>query len=144
MGLHEKSVYWACALASALLAAPLFAATNFVQTNLVADVSGVAAVTDPNLVGSWGISESATSPFWVSNAANGTATLYTVTEAAATVPVVSTTVAIIPPSAKNQGKTGIPTGQVNNGYGAGNFEVVTGHPASFLFATYDGTISGWY
>jgi uncharacterized protein (TIGR03118 family) len=141
---HEKPVYSACALALALLAAPAFAATNFVQTNLVADVSGVAAVTDPNLAGSWGISESATSPFWVSNAGNGTATLYTVTEAAATLPVVSTTVAIIPPSAKNQGKNGIPTGQVNNGYGAGNFEVVTGHPASFLFATFDGTISGWY
>jgi len=144
MYLYEKSVYRACALALALLASPAFSATNFVQTNLVADVAGVAAVTDPNLVGSWGISQSATSPFWVSNTANGTSTLYTVTEAAPGVPVVSTTVAVIPPSAANKGKAGLPTGQVNNGYGAGNFEVAAGHPASFLFATYDGTISGWY
>jgi uncharacterized protein (TIGR03118 family) len=144
MYLKEKSVYCACAFALALLTPQAFAATNFVQTNLVADVSGVAAVTDPNLVGSWGMSESAGSPIWVSNTANGTSTLYTVTEAAPKVPVVSTTVAIIPPSAANKGKTGLPTGQVNNGYGAGNFEVVAGHPASFIFATLDGTISAWY
>jgi len=145
MNLDEKPVYCACALALALLAAPAFAATNFVQTNLVADVASLAAaVTDPNLVGTWGMSQSATSPFWVSNTSTGTSTLYAVTEAAPTVPVVNALVAIIPPSAKNKGKTGLPTGQVNNGYGAGNFEVAAGHPASFLFATYDGTISGWY
>jgi uncharacterized protein (TIGR03118 family) len=44
----------------------------------------------------------------------------------------------------NKGKGGLPTGQVNNGYGAGNFEVVATQPASFMFATLDGTISGWY
>ncbi|HWY49429.1 MAG TPA: TIGR03118 family protein [Bryobacteraceae bacterium] len=144
MHLNEKPVYSAWALALALLAPQAFAATNFVQTNLVADVAGVAAVTDPNLVGCWGMSASASSPLWVSNTATGTSTLYTVTEAAPTVPVVNSLVAVIPPSAKNKGKTGLPTGQVNNSYGAGNFEVVAGHPASFMFATYDGTISGWY
>jgi uncharacterized protein (TIGR03118 family) len=144
MFVRKNSVLYASAFALALITLPAFAATNFVQVNLVADVAGVAAVTDPNLVGSWGISESATSPFWVSNAGNGTSTLYTVTEAAPAVPVVSATVAIIPPSAKNKGKTGLPSGQVNNAYGAGNFEVATGHPASFMFATLDGTISGWY
>src|ERR1700680_4883033 len=98
MHLDEKPVYCACALALALLAAPAFAATNFVQTNLVADVAGVAAVTDPNLVGTWGMSASASSPFWVSNTSTGTAPIYTVTEAAPAVPVVSTTVATVPPS----------------------------------------------
>jgi uncharacterized protein (TIGR03118 family) len=144
MNLRRKSVHSAWSLALALLAAPSFAATNFVQVNLVADVDGVAAVTDPNLVGTWGISESATSPFWVSDTAVGLSTLYTVTEAAPKVPAVSTLVANIPPSAANKGKTGFPTGQVNNGYGAGNFEVVATHPAAFIFASLDGTISGWY
>lgn len=144
MYLRKSSMYCAACLAAAFLAAHGFAATNFTQTNLVADVSGVAAVTDPNLVGTWGISESASSPFWVSNTANGTATLYTVTTAAATTPVVSSTVAVVPPAPANSGRTGTPTGQVANGYGAGNFEVAAGHPASFIFATLDGTISGWY
>ena len=136
--------YTAGIFAAVLLAAPIFGATNFVQTNLVADIPGVAAVTDPNLAGTWGISESSGSPFWVSNTANGTSTLYTVTEAAPAVPVVSATVAVVPPSSMNVGKTGLPTGQVNNSYGAGNFEVVATHPALFIFATLDGTISGWY
>jgi uncharacterized protein (TIGR03118 family) len=80
----------------------------------------------------------------VSNTSNGTSTLYTVTSAAPAVPVVSATVAVVPPSPGNKGKTGLPTGQVNNGYGAGNFEIVATHPSSFMFATLDGTISGWY
>src|SRR6266436_2398157 len=144
MYLCKTSIHCACALALALLAAPVFGATNFVQVNLIADVAGVAAVTDPNLVGTWGISESASSPFWVSNTATGTSTLYTVTEAAPAVPVVNALVAVVPPSVMNKGKAGLPTGQVNNSYGAGNFEVVATHPASFMFATLDGTISGWY
>jgi uncharacterized protein (TIGR03118 family) len=144
MYLRRKSIYGATVVAGALMASHAIAATNFNQVNLVADVAGAAAVTDPNLVGTWGISTSASSPFWVSNTGNGTSTLYTVTEAAAATPVVSTTVAVVPPPAAAAGRPGLPTGQVNNGYGAGNFEVVPTHPASFIFATLDGTISGWY
>ena len=143
MYIRTKSIC-ICLCALAMLAIGAFGATNFVQTNLVADADGAAAVTDPNLVGTWGISASSSSPFWVSNTANGTSTLYTVTEAAPTVPTIPAVVAIVPPSSINKGKTGLPTGQVNNSYGAGNFEVVATHPASFIFATLDGTISGWY
>ena len=144
MTILQKRIYRTGALA-ALLSVSAFAATNFVRTDLVADTAGAAVVTDPNLVGSWGMSASATSPFWVSNTASGTSTLYTVTSATQAMPVVSTTVAVVPPSANNKSaKTGLPTGQVANGYGAGNFEVVATHPASFIFATLDGTISGWY
>src|SRR5450631_3094051 len=86
-------------LTTALLSAPAFAATNFVRTDLIADTAGAAAVVDPNLVGTWGISISAGSPFWVSNAANGTSTVYTVsdaTPATLTAPVISTTVVTVP------------------------------------------------
>jgi uncharacterized protein (TIGR03118 family) len=151
MSTSKKCIYGLGVLATALLSAPAFAATNFVRTDLVADTDGAAAVTDPNLVGTWGISASASSPFWVSNAANGTSTLYTVSDATLatlTAPVVSTTVVAVPPSANNKAsKTGIPTGQVVNGYGAGNLDIT---PASgttpavtsnFIFATLDGTIS---
>src|SRR5712671_2564876 len=134
MSTSKKCIYGGL-LATALLLAPAFAATNFVRTDLLADSAGTAAVcgacVDPNLVGTWGISVSAGSPFWVSNTANGTSTVYTVsdaTPATLTAPVISSTVVAVPPSANNKGsKTGLPTGQVVNGYGVGNLDVV---PAS--------------
>src|SRR5215510_10769753 len=140
MRIWQKSIFVA-----AVWAAPLFAATNFTMTPLIADQAGAAAVTDPNLVGTWGISVSAASPFWVSNTANGTSTVYTAnaaTPATLTAPTVSATVVAIPPSANNKtSKTGTPTGQVANGYGVGNFEITPGAASSFIFATIDGTIS---
>ena len=54
------------------------------QTNLVSDVPGVAPVLDPNLQNPWGVSESATSPLWVSDQAAGVSTLYTVNGVTAT------------------------------------------------------------
>jgi len=139
-----------CVTAATLLSAPAFAATNFVRTDLIADTAGTAAVVDPNLVGTLGISVSSGSPFWVSNAGNGTSTVYTVsdaTPATLTAPTVSSTVVAVLPSANNKAsKTGIPTGQVDNGYGVGNLDVTpaSGSTAAvgsnFIFATLDGTI----
>jgi uncharacterized protein (TIGR03118 family) len=99
-------------------------AQAFVQTNLVSDIPGLAARTDPNLVNPWGISFSATSPFWVSNAGTSTATLYN------TAGVPQALVVTIP---------GVPTGQVFNtsaGTGAFNGDL-------FIFASATGTIAGW-
>jgi uncharacterized protein (TIGR03118 family) len=151
MSTSKKCIYGIGVLATALLSGPAFAATNFVRTDLIADSDGAAAVTDPNLVGTWGISASAASPFWVSNTANGTSTVYTVSAAnpaTLTAPTVSSTVVTVPPSANNKTtKVGFPTGQVNNGYGVGNFDITpaTGStPAagsSFIFASLDGTIT---
>src|SRR5688572_6960088 len=42
------------------------------QTNFVSDVPGLAFVQDPLLVNPWGISMTASSPFWIVN--NGTST----------------------------------------------------------------------
>lgn len=133
------------AVVAALVSTPAYAATNFVQTNLIADTAGAAAVVDPNMVGTWGISVSAASPFWVSNAANGTSTVFTIsdaTPATLTAPTISATVVTVPASKGNTAsKVGYPTGQVNNGYGVGNFEVTPGTASSFIFASLDGTIS---
>ncbi|MBI3684176.1 MAG: TIGR03118 family protein [Acidobacteria bacterium] len=125
----------AALFAAALVSNPAYSATNFVQKNLVADVAGVADNTDPNLLGTWGISTSPASPFWVSNATNGTSTLYN------TAGVPNALVVTVPPSASNPGRSGSPTGQVWNGTGA--FEVAPGRVPSFIFATLDGTISGF-
>jgi len=108
---------------------------HYVQTNLVSDTAGNATNTDPNLKGLWGVSQSPTSPFWVSDTASGLSTIYT----AAGVP--SATVVTVPPGSKTTSKTGSPTGQVNNG--TGGFKLANGNPASFIFATFDGTISAW-
>ena len=51
-------------------------AEEYTVTNLVADVSGLANYTDANLRNPWGITPSATSPFWVSDNLTGVATIY--------------------------------------------------------------------
>ncbi|MBC7932613.1 MAG: TIGR03118 family protein [Rubrivivax sp.] len=108
------------------------------QTNLVSDLPGLAPVQDPLLVNPWGISLTASSPFWVANAGTSTATLYRETSSA--------------PLVKNPGLAGItipgqlPTGTVANG--TSDF-VVPGACASppcaanFIFASITGNITAW-
>jgi uncharacterized protein (TIGR03118 family) len=122
-------------LAGLLAAAPaLHAQAGYVQTNLVSDIPGLALTTDPLLVNPWGIAFSPTSPFWVSNAGTGTSTLYNTAGAK-----VALTVAIPGPGGP---VPSVPTGQVWNGTGA--FRMPTNNtPATFLFASATGTISGW-
>src|SRR5947208_17090961 len=103
------------AVAAVLCIGPAHAEdNNFIQTNLVSDLSGVAAVTDPALKNPWGISHSATSPFWSSNQGGSTATLYAVTNKTTVAKVNINPPAgdvLIPTTAA--GPQG-PTGQVNN------------------------------
>jgi uncharacterized protein (TIGR03118 family) len=120
------------------------------QTNLVSDLPGVAAVQDPNLVNAWGISESATSPFWISDNNAGVSTLYS---AASTSPPVSISPLVVQiPTPVNPQGGGTPTGTVfNTASASGAFKITgptssgnpTSAPATFLFDTEDGTISGW-
>lgn len=120
-------------LAAALLVGrPAAAQSRVVQTNLVSDVAGHAYVTDPQLVNPWGVSASPTGPFWVSDNHTGLSTLYNGAGVkqglVVTVPGVG-------------GAAGSPTGQVFNG--TGSFALPNGGNAVFLFASEDGTISGW-
>ena len=101
--------------------------------NLVSNVAGAAAVTDPNLVDAWGISNAAT-PFWVSDHVSGLSTVY------ASTGVASATVVTIP-AATGTGP-GKPTGQVQNSAGAA-FTLANNANASFIFSTEDGLIVGW-
>jgi len=101
-----------------------------------------AANVDPNLINPWGVSHSGTSPFWVSdnNSPGGVTTLYT----GAGVPL-SLVVTIAPPASPPPGFTAsAPDGQVNNGT-TGFVVSQNGKSAAaaFIFATEDGTISGW-
>jgi uncharacterized protein (TIGR03118 family) len=123
-------------LGAALGLAPSAWAQHFYQqTNLVSDEPGLAAVTHLPLVNPWGLTRSATSPWWVADNGAGVSTLYngagTPLSLVVTIPV---GMGGTPPSA--------PTGTVFNG-SATDFLVDTGKPARFLFVTEDGTISGW-
>lgn len=113
------------------------------QTNLVSDLPGVAHVTDPNLVNSWGIVHGPTTPFWIADNGTGVSTLYT--GAGTPFPVGSPLVVTIPPPhGSPAGTTAAPTGIVFNP--TSGFVVSAGNnsgAALFLFATEDGTISGW-
>lgn len=123
----------ACAIAFAFTPTHLLA-DSFAQTNLVSNEPGLAKTTDPNLLNPWGVSFSATSPFWVSNQGSGTATLYD----GAGNPV-SLVVTIPPGAAPPSG----PTGQVFNTDATATAFVVNGSKASFIFDTLNGTIAAW-
>src|SRR6195256_1046964 len=108
------------------------------QTNLVSNASGVAPVTDPQLINPWGISRGPGSPWWVSDNATGFSTLYNGAGAKQSL------VVTIPPADPTNKKTptGTPTGTIFNGSQT-DFLLAPGKPATFLFSTIDGTIAGW-
>ena len=126
--------------------APGAAMAGYIQQNLVSDLPGVAPVTDPNLVNPWGMSSSSTSPIWVSDNGTGLTTLYN--GAGQPFPIASPlVVTIAPPASPPPGFTNsAPTGQVFNVFNASSpndFVLPNAKPASFIFATEDGTISAW-
>ena len=118
------------------------------QTNLVSDLPNVAKFQDPNLKNPWGLSHSPTSPWWISDNGTGLATVYK--GDGTPFPVGSPLVVTIPPPAGSPaGTTAAPTGNVFNSVNSTNPNdfVVTENgksgPSIFMFATEDGTISGW-
>jgi len=126
----------AAALALALPAAAF--AQHYTQTNLVSNVSGVAPVTDPQLINPWGLSRGSASPWWVSDAGTGLSTLYNGAGAKQSL------VVTIPKSDPNDKTfpTGTPTGTIFNASPT-DFLLAPGKPSAFLFSTIDGTIAGW-
>jgi len=119
------------AVALSLWAASAPAAAQFYrQHNLVSDDPALAPdLVDPNLVNGWGITASATSPWWVSSNGTDLSKLY----GGDGVP--RALVVQVP---------GGPTGIVFNG--SSSFLVRNGPasgPARFIFASEDGRIRGW-
>jgi len=111
----------------------------YVQRNLVSDGAVPAEHVDTNLVNAWGITHRGASPWWVSDNGKGVATIYNgegVAQFGTPPLVVSVTGA--------GGGSAAPTGVVANT--GTNFVVSSGGaqgPAFFIFASEDGTISGW-
>jgi uncharacterized protein (TIGR03118 family) len=106
------------------------------QRNLVSDLPNVAKLQDPNLVNPWGLSHSPSGPWQVSDNGSGLSTQYK-SNGMGLPPVVT-----IPLPGGAAGCA--PTGNVFNS--TSNFVVTEGSksgPSQFIFATEDGTISGW-
>jgi uncharacterized protein (TIGR03118 family) len=151
----------ACLLA---LFPALAAAQHYQQTNLVSNVpvTPAASITDPNLLNPWGLVHGPATPWWISNNAGGTSTLYNTSglnpanpagqmPPPVLVPVTITALnapggtpgnGVVVPSSPNQPATGSPTAVLFNG-STTNFLVAPTKPATFIFATEDGTIQGW-
>src|SRR6202166_1419754 len=93
-------------------------AQHYTQTNLVSN-TGNAPLNDPNLQNPWGLVASPTgSPWWVSNNAGGTSTLYSIdaTGAAHIVPINPAPDEFVKiPNAPSQPPPGSPTGVMFNG-----------------------------
>ena len=111
----------------------------FQETSLVSDGFVPAATIDPDLINPWGISFGPTSPFWVSD--NGTGLGHALRTARAS-KIAARRSNVISRQPSGSG-TSAPTGpgvqrhrrrlRLTNG----------GRAAVFIFATEDGTISGW-
>ncbi len=112
------------------------ASGQYKRTDLVTDTGPGGTAADPRLVNAWGLVALPFSPFWLSDNNTGVSTLYT-----GGGQVLGLTVRI--PGAQT-GVEGTPTGIVGNL--SSDFAVTEGPnsgPAFFIFATLDGTISGW-
>ena len=124
-------------LAAASFCVATARADTYSWTNLQSDIAGVAAHVDPNLVNPWGVAVSPSGIIWVSDNGTGVSTLYHQNGTALSL-VVTT-----PTSARNK-DGGNPTGMVFNG--TPFFQVTkngNSAPAFFIFASEDGSISGW-
>ena len=117
--------------ASALGAAATAQTAGAYQTsNIISDGSVTATTMDAQFINPWGVSVGPA--FWINTQATG---LDYVSTATGTIPFKVTI-----PAASGTG-TGSPTGTVfNSGTG---FVLPNGTAATFLFATLDGTLSGW-
>ena len=109
---------------------------NFVQANLVSDNSIYNPYNlDAGLVNAWDIDFPPSGPAWVSSEGKGTSPIYNFDG----VPVASPVG--IPKGNAGSGAYGRPTGQIHNP--TTDFKLPNNSPAQFIFASADGSISGW-
>jgi len=130
--MQRHKIDFSLCLGLALAFVSSMAEAQYHLANLVSNQAKAARHMDPLLVNAWGLTYGPGGPFWISDAGSGWSTLYTGTG-------VKEGLQVIVPSASGAGP-GSPTGIVFNG--SSDFQV-QGWPAIFLFASLDGTISGW-
>lgn len=125
------------ALLAVTLCAPFLLAkdgAHYQQTNLVSDLPGLAATTDSDLVNPFGLTRGPATPWWANDEGTGRSTLYNAQGVKQGLTIKVPT----PPGSSAAAST--PTGIIFNG-NPSNF--MLGGIVPFIFATLDGTISGW-
>jgi len=130
--MQRRTIALTSSLGLVLMFVSSTALAQYQLTNLVSNQVGVATHTDPLIVNAWGMVHAPGSPWWISDNNSGWSTLYNAAG------VKQGLVVEIPTA--SSGGVGSPTGDVFNG--SQEFQV-KGWPSIFLFATLDGTISGW-
>jgi uncharacterized protein (TIGR03118 family) len=130
----------AAAIGLALVFVSSAAMAQYQLTNLSSNQVKWARHVDPLLVNGWGLAHGAGSPWWLSDENSGWSTLYDGTGNAEKLRVLIPTSGNGPSSPAGLNGPGSPTGIVFNG--SQEFQV-GGWASIFLFATLDGTISGW-
>jgi uncharacterized protein (TIGR03118 family) len=130
--MQRRTIAFTICLGLAVMFVSSAALAQYQLTNLDSNQAKTAKYMDPLQVNGWGLTYGPGGPFWVSDQGSGWSTLYDGKG-------VKKGLEVLIPSASGAGP-GQPTGIVFNG--SQDFQV-EGWPAIFLFATLDGTISGW-
>ncbi len=130
--MQRKFAFTIC-LGLAVLSISSAAVAQYQLTNLVSNQVGAAKHIDPLLVNGWGLVHGG-GAFWISDQGSSWSTLYNGAG-------VKQGLNVLIPSATGA-FPGQPTGIVVTNSASTDFQV-GGWPAIFLFATLDGTISGW-
>jgi uncharacterized protein (TIGR03118 family) len=105
------------------------------QVNLISDLTGVARITDPNLVNPWGLAAGSNTPLWVADNGTDSSTLYT-GGVNGSIPKITPLVVKIP--------GGAPTGLVFNS--SSDFMISRGGtsaPAAFIFDSEAGKLTAF-
>ena len=132
---------------------PGLASAQYTRTDLVTNSGAGNTVQDSHLVNAWGLVSTSSSPFWASDNGTGFSTLYSISNTAGTVAATPVGLVVSIPK-ESGGPGGTPTGIVatelpsgSKAFTVSGLNPVTGKQASaasiFIFATLDGTISGW-
>lgn len=130
---------------------PCLAFAQYTRTDLVTNSGAGGSINDSHLVNAWGLVSTGTSPFWVSDNATGLSTLYSISNTSG---VAATPLGLVVSIPSVSGGPGTPTGVVApetpkgvTAFVISGINPLTGKQASanslFIFATLDGTISGW-
>jgi uncharacterized protein (TIGR03118 family) len=129
--MQRRKIAFTLCLGLAVVLVSSVALAQYQLTNLDSNQAKTAKFMDPLQVNGWGLARSSGSPFWVDQG-SGWSTIYNGQG-------VKQGLEVLIPSATGAGP-GQPTGIVANG--SSDFQI-GGWNSFFLFATLDGTISGW-
>jgi uncharacterized protein (TIGR03118 family) len=130
--MQRRKIAFTICLGLSVMLVSSAALAQYNVTNLDSNQAKTARFMDPLQVNGWGLARSSGGPFWVSDQGSGWSTLYNGQG-------VKQGLEVLIPSATGAGP-GQPTGIVFNG--SSDFQI-GGKSSFFLFATLDGSISGW-